>query len=307
MARHTVCSLICAGILAAGGCVTLSKPIGVTFQVDVPTAPSPLHFSLSPDGRDLVAWTASGQGLALWSRPMASLDGRIIRGTQRARGLASGFPFWSPDSEFIGSFGDHSLQVMDRRGGSLRTLAPAPFAHGGTWSRHGVIIYAPDENGPLYSIAVEGGTPRQVTALNASRRETAHRHPYFLPDGRHFLFVSVAANPENSGIWIGSVDSEEPTFLVSSPVKAVFAPPDTVLYVQGTSLVARAFNARRLELTGAPRVVVEDIATNERNSAAGFAVSANGALAYLNRRSRGASAPQTISIVVATNWRELQL
>ncbi|HUG71873.1 MAG TPA: hypothetical protein VMK82_00480, partial [Steroidobacteraceae bacterium] len=146
-----------------------------------------------------------------------------------------------PDSAFIGSFGDRSLLVMDRRGGSLRTLAPAPFAHGGTWSQQGVIVYAPNENGPLYRISEKGGTPQQVTWLNASRQETAHRHPCFLPDGRHFLYVAVTSNPENSGIWIGSLDSAETRFLVSSTVKAVFAPPNTILYVQGTSLIARAF------------------------------------------------------------------
>jgi hypothetical protein len=243
----------------------------------------------------------------MWSRPLNSLSGRKVPGTDRARGGASGFPFWSPDSAFIGSFGDRSLQVIDRRGGSLRTLAEAPFAHGGTWSQQGVILYAPNEYGPLYRIAEEGGTPRQVTSLSASRQETAHRHPYFLPDGRHFLYVAVTSNPENSGIWIGSLDSAETRFLVSSKVKAVFAPPNTILYVQGVSLMARTFDARRLEFTDAPRMLVETVATNPRNSAAGFTVSANGVLAYLKGRTEADYQPETIPIVVMMNWPALNL
>jgi hypothetical protein len=146
-----------------------------------------------------------------------------------------------------------------------------------------------------------------VTSLNASRQETAHRHPYFLPDGRHFLYVAVTSNPENSGIWIGSLDSAEPRFLVSSKVKAVFAPPNTILYVQGVSLMARAFDARRLEFTGAPRMLVETVATNPRNSAAGFTVSANGVLAYLKGRTEGDYQPETIPIVVMMNWPALYI
>jgi hypothetical protein len=194
---------------------------------------------------------------------------------------------------------------MDRRGGSLRTLAPAPFAHGGTWSQQGVIVYAPNEDGPLYRISEKGGTPQQVTWLNASRQETAHRHPCFLPDGRHFLYVAATSNPENSGIWIGSLDSAETRFLVSSTVKAVFAPPNTILYVQGTSLMARAFDARRLEFTGAPRMVAGSLATNTRNSAAGFTVSGNGVLAYLKARTQTGSQLQTVPIVVTMNWPAL--
>ena len=307
MTRQPFRALICTCVVAAAGCASLPTPVAGVFEVQSPGTPSPLHFSLSPDGQDLVGWTVSDEGMALWSRPLNSLAGQKVRGTDRARGGASGFPFWSPDSAFIGSFGDRSLQVIDRRGGSPRTLAPAPFAHGGTWSRQGVIVYAPNENGPLYRIAEEGGTPRQVTSLNASRQETAHRHPYFLPDGRHFLYVAVTSNPENSGIWIGSLDSAETRFLVSSTVKAVFAPPNTILYVQGTSLMARPFDARRLEFTGAPHMVVESIATNTRNSVAGFTVSTNGVLAYLKRRTQGASQSETIPIVVMMNWKVLNL
>jgi hypothetical protein len=131
------------------------------------------------------------------------------------------------------------------------------------------------------------------------------RHDMESIHGRHFLYVAVTRNPENSGIWIGSLDSAETRFLVSSTVKAVFAPPSTILCVQGTSLMACAFDARRLEFTGAPRMVVGSIATSTRSSAAGFTVSANGVLAYLKRRTQAGSQPETIPIVVAMNWPAL--
>lgn len=305
MTRPSFRLLTYAWVAIVAGCTTLRMPSAVFFEVQSPATTSPLHFSLSPDGQDLVAFMTAGEGVALWSRPLGKLEGLKVPGTDRARGGASGFPFWSPDSASIGSFGNRSLQVMDRKGGTLRTLAPAPFAHGGTWNSRGVIVYAPNENGPLYRIDAAGGTPRQVTSLNPSRQETAHRHPYFLPDGRHFLYVAVTPSPENSGIWIGSLDSAETRFLVSSTVKAVFAPPATILYVQGVSLMARAFDAKRLIFTGAPRLLVDSIATNQRNSAAGFAVSSNGVLAYLKRRTESGPAPETIPIIVVMNWPEL--
>src|SRR5262249_60339361 len=40
-------------------------------------------------------------------------------------------------------------------------------------------------------IAAAGGSRFRATRLDASRHETCHRYPWFLPDGRHFLFLAL--------------------------------------------------------------------------------------------------------------------
>jgi hypothetical protein len=36
-----------------------------------------------------------------------------------------------------------------------------------------------------------GGTPAALTTLDAEKKEGAHIWPQFLPDGRHFIYIST--------------------------------------------------------------------------------------------------------------------
>ena len=62
---------------------------------------------------------------------------------------------------------------------------------------------------PLYRVSDRGGPATPVTALDASRQENFHRFPLFLPDGQHLLYVAWSPNPEHTGIYLGSLDSNE--------------------------------------------------------------------------------------------------
>ncbi len=108
----------------------------------------------------MVTWVNSGAGMALLASTLGGATARIIDGSWRPRGTANGFQFWSPDGAWVAAFGNRSLQIIDRRGGVLRTLASAPFGHGGTWNRDNDIVFAPGENGPLYRVSASGGPAR---------------------------------------------------------------------------------------------------------------------------------------------------
>ena len=43
-----------------------------------------------------------------------------------------------------------------------------------------------------------------MTAL--AKGETRHNWPQFLPDGHHFLYLRVSNDPNQIGIYIGSID-----------------------------------------------------------------------------------------------------
>jgi hypothetical protein len=46
----------------------------------------------------------------------------------------------------------------------------------------------------ILRVSAQGGHPELATKI--SEREEAHRWPYFLPDGRHFVFLGDAASAE---------------------------------------------------------------------------------------------------------------
>src|SRR3989442_366151 len=145
-------------------------------------------FAISPDGLRLafVATDASGKTL-LWIRPLDSINAQPLSGTEEAT-----LPFWSPDSRFIGFFAGGKLKKIEVTGGPAQTLCNATIPRGATWNRDGVIIFTPGTLEPLYRVSAAGGEPTPVTTFDKSRGETGHRWPYFLPDGRPFLYSVFA-------------------------------------------------------------------------------------------------------------------
>src|SRR5207245_8330573 len=136
------------------------------------------------------------------------------------------------------------LKKVDVFGGRPQTLCDATQGSGGTWNRDGIIVFAPNQAGPLFRVSASGGVPARLTELDQSRHEVAHRQPFFLPDGRHFLYVAIGNTDEDSAIYVGSLDSADRKKLVSSTVKALFAPPDHLLFVRENVLMAQRFDPK---------------------------------------------------------------
>src|SRR5207244_5792640 len=106
------------------------------------------HFVPSPDGRRLVFVMFKGdQKPQLWVRRLDALSGQALPGTDDAS-----FPFWSPDSRFIGFFAQGKLKKIDASGGPPQTICDAPAGEGGTWNRDGRIVFAPDSTGGVFQV-----------------------------------------------------------------------------------------------------------------------------------------------------------
>ena len=125
----------------------------------------------------------------LWVRTLEHLEAQVLPRTEGA-----GPPFWAPDGRAIAFFAQGVLKKVDIFGGAPQTLCDAANGHGGTWNRDGIIVFAPAAAGPLLRVSAAGGVPVQLTQLDTSRDETAHRHPFFLPDGDHFLYTAVTTS-----------------------------------------------------------------------------------------------------------------
>jgi Tol biopolymer transport system component len=152
------------------------------------------------------------------------------------------------------------VKRIDLDGGPSRTLAPAPNGRGGTWNADDVILFCPGTSAPIYRVSANGTAVRQTT-LSTTRHEMSHRWPQFLPDGRHFIYLSRSQDEGLSGIFLASLDSPEVTFVVSTGFGASYAPTGTLLYVADEALMAAPFDVASRRLTDDPRPIVADIAT----------------------------------------------
>ena len=175
-------------------------------EIVTPPTLDPLHFALSPNGRYIVfvaAGSSSDAAQRLYLRALEKTDEQPIPGTDGAR-----LPFWSGDSRSVGFFASGKLFRIDIfTGGPAQELAPAANPQGGAWNADGTILFAPTTVSPLFSVPASGGDLVAVTKLD-SPRQSNHRRPSFLPDGRQFLFYAQGVDQEVSGIYLGSLDGD---------------------------------------------------------------------------------------------------
>jgi Tol biopolymer transport system component/predicted Ser/Thr protein kinase len=231
---------------------------------------------ISPDGQQVafVAMNAEGKTL-LWVRSLDTLVAQALAGTEGASA-----PFWSPDSRSLGFFAGGKLKKIDVSGGPPITLCDAPDNRGGTWNRDGLIVFAPTNTSVLEKVSASGGVPTPATVLG--QEELGHIRPSFLPDGRHFLYSTIAPRPGLGGpIYMGSLDSADRKVLFNAySANAIFA-QGYLLFLRETTLLAQPFDARRLVLTGDAFPIAERIRTSTSTQPYGyFSASENGALVY---------------------------
>jgi len=243
--------------------------------------------AISPDGSK-IAFTAkdsSGKTM-LWIRPIDSLTAQPLAGTEGGR-----HPFWSPDGRFVAFFAEDKIKKADVAGGPPQTIAGDLDLVGGlpsgAWSSQGMIIYSRQTIEPLFAVPAGGGDPKPLTRLDRARQDRFHGYPHFLPDGRHFLFLVMSAKPENSGVYVGSLDSPETKRVLSVASEAQYAPSGHLLYVRDGTLMAQRFDAARLEVSGEAFPVAEHVAADSIFGAAIFTVSGNGALIFRNGQGGG--------------------
>ena len=243
----------------------------------------PGRFALSPDGTRLALVAADGTGQSmLWIRRLNTLSAQPLAGTEGAA-----YPFWSPDSAFVAFISGGKLKKISAAGGEPLTLCDASIGAGGDWNRDDVILFTPKPQSPLYRVSASGGTPTQVTTLDPASGDIQHWYPFFLPDGKHFLYFVVGSKTggitDPRAVYVGSLDAQEPPRLVMQGGSNAKYAQGHVIFLRDNTLAAQAFDAERLELRGEPFPVAEQVQITgaaSTGSAGAFSVSQSGVLAY---------------------------
>lgn len=283
---------VAAALRSGNRAAALERPVRASIVLPEKTALR--HLVLSPDGRRLafVARDAAGQS-RLWIRRLDSADVEALPETEGAT-----FPFWSPDGQFVAFFSAGKLKRMDASGGPPQVICDAPLSRGGAWG-DGVIVFAPTVDGGLFRVSPSGGAPSRLTSLDPARKETSHRFPVFLPDGRRFLYLvadfatASRGDVPGMGIYVRSIDSKEERFVCPSRSSAVFAPASpgsttgSLLVLRDGNLFAQAFDAKSARVAGDPVPIAESVQYFPQTQAAIFSASADGTLVYQSRSTPG--------------------
>jgi len=230
---------------------------------------------ISPDGTKIAFSARDEEGLIqLYVRPLNSSRAYALSGTERAQ-----YPFWSPDSKWIGFFtlADTTLKKIDASGGPPITLCSAVDVKGASWGSEGIIVFAPEPAAPLHRVAAAGGESTPITEID-TQIHNSHRQPRFLPDGRHFLFVARVSDANDNSLMLGSLEGEAREIL-RTPSQAEYS-QGRLLFVREQTLMAQPFDLGRLELTGEAVPVAEKILVMKAAAVAAFSVSDTGVLTY---------------------------
>jgi eukaryotic-like serine/threonine-protein kinase len=227
--------------------------------------PAPLPFpardvAVAPNGHTVavVAYSESAARNMLWIYELGSTGARSLPDTEGAS-----YPFWSADGQFLAFFADGKLKRLGVPEGPVQTICDAPWGRGGTWNKEGVIIFTPDGTlgKGLYRVDAAGGTPTELTKPDLNRGEQSHRWPVFLPDGKHYLYMTGNFSGQKGvdAIFVGSLGSNEKRFVVETAANADYVAPGYLLYYRNRTLLAQHFDLGRFAVTGEPTVLLADL------------------------------------------------
>jgi Tol biopolymer transport system component len=259
------------------------------FALTLPDMPISEAVSISPDGRWIAYSARDGASTSVFARPINSEAATKLLGTEGAGRL-----FWSPDNNWIAFFAGGRLKKVEPTGGAAQVICDTADFLGGSWNTENTIVFASSKG--LQRVSAAGGDPALITGLDGQAGSSKPQEPYFLPDGRHYVYTAVQGS--GSAIYAGSLDSKDTTRLIAAQSNVVYAEPGYLIYHRDGTLYAQPFNAKKLALTG-EAIRIADKMPYGTTGAGAFAASQTGILIFRNNppSSNPATGSGTLNVV----------
>jgi Tol biopolymer transport system component len=233
--------------------------------------------ALSPDGRRLAYVARKGDTKQLYLRALDAAEATPLAGTEGAF-----TPFFSPDGQWLGFYADGKLKKISLAGGTPVTLCSiAEPLVGAAWGPDDTIVFPPNWAGGLARVSASGGSPEPLTKPTLKGEDRGHIWPEWLPGGKAILFtVFTGGSLDDYQIAARTLATGEQKILIKGGTFGRYVASGHIVYARGGTLFAVSFDARRLEVTGAPFPVAQGVSENS-NGGAEFAVSRDGTLVYV--------------------------
>ncbi len=236
------------------------------------------HYELSRDGKIIALVAVDSLGVSsLWVRPLNSIQARQLKGTEGAY-----YPFWSPDNKQIGYFSRGNLMKVNIFTGPPITICKASQGRGGAWNRANMIVFAPQAIGGLYKVSANGGEPALLVPSDSSNADQSLRFPFFLPDGRHFLYSvqnSFSGSSSRDDIKVASMEGDVDVVLFRAASNAEYA-NGRIFYMSQSTLVSRTFDPGNFQVGDDIQIFAANLNYFDPRIKGAFSLSDMGSLIY---------------------------
>ncbi len=260
----------------------VSRPVA-RFAIVLPgpgtLASSRQFLTISPDGTRI----AYEDNTRVYVRSLSDAEARPVPGTEDPRAAGLSNPVFSPDGESIvyASGAERALKRIPVAGGAAITICPIDAPFGVSWDRRGILFEQPGKG--IFHVSPSGGTPALIIPM---KNDELMHGPQRLPDEETVLFTYAVGNSgnagttwENSQIVAHSLKTGQRKTLVQGGMEGQYIASGHLVYAVRGVLLAVPFDARRLEVTGAPVPLVQGVRTD--SSTVHYSVSETGSLVYM--------------------------
>ena len=294
--RRDVIPWAIAGVLLLGVIVLAIRPLSqrppsagsIRFSVPPPSKGAfswlveDSFLAVSPDGSRLAYVASDPRGQRIFLRPLSDPAARPIPGTEGADSL-----FFSPDGRSIAFFAEGKLKRVELSGGAAVAICDVPLIGpywSGTWGSGDDVLFAGVTRGRgIFRVSASGGVPTEVIHADLSRGEARVGWPWFLPDGRRFLYLLRYTDGHGNLMLAEPGKRPRPVMPMLSAVQYVDA--GYLIFAKDGALLAQRFDPESGRVTGEPFSIAEQVRYFLSTGAAAFAVSRTGTLAYQSQES----------------------
>jgi Tol biopolymer transport system component len=236
-----------------------------------------VELAVSPEGSKIAFVASGGDGARrVFLRPLSDLDARPIDGTEGASSL-----FFSPDGRSIGFFARDKLKRVDLTGGGVLSVCNIKegIGRGGSWGADGQMLFASVQGEAIYRVAADGSSrPEHLVRPDPKAGDVRVGWPWFLPDGRRFLYLRLRSNLERTLMF--SVPGQSPRAIAPLQSRAEYVAPGYLVFGRDGALLAQGFDPAAGRLAGAPFSVAPLVGYFLSTGWAAFGTSSEGTVAY---------------------------
>jgi Tol biopolymer transport system component len=220
------------------------RTVPMHLAVDVPLALEEAPaFALSRDGTMLAFVGGSNSSRKLYVRRIDADAATVIAGTDGASS-----PFFSPDGQWLAFVANESLRKVRISGGVAPVRLAVATDRGGIWTDDNTIVYVQDRTGGLFQIPADGGTPTQLTRVDADG--LSHRFPSWIRESQTVLFTVRTKTPGASAIFALDLKTKRQTTVRAGAYHPVYSEPGRLLFMRDSTLFSAPFDIERLTITG---------------------------------------------------------